>query len=81
MTAPILSKHHSNMTNLTQHQIKVEKEQISYLDIYLCQNRKWDTYIYSKHINHLKQRTNQERETKNVFLATMKTNFHLHMLR
>ena len=46
MTAPILSKHHSNMTNLTQHPIKVEKEQISYLDIYLCQNRKLDVYIF-----------------------------------
>ena len=45
MIAPILSKHHSNMTNLTQHPIKVEKRQMSFfLEIY-CKGCNLDSKV------------------------------------
>ena len=69
------------MTNLTQHPIKVEKRQMSYLGIYLCQRQKIKRfYIQSILITSSKEQT-KKGKLKNIFLVTMKTNFHLHMLR
>ena len=62
MIAPILSKHHSNMTNLTQHPIKVEKRQMSYLGIYLGQRQKMKRFhIQSILITSSKEQTKKRK--------------------